>query len=61
MFEHMEIAESIYEGVVTNYYKNLLGQKPIILESLGIREKKPPCQTLTLRRMGYQESAVNDM
>ena len=28
MFDHMEIAESIYEGVVSPSYKKPLGQKP---------------------------------
>ena len=37
MFERMEIAESIYEGVVTPSYKKLIGQKPIVLDSVGIR------------------------
>ena len=36
MFEHMKIAESIYESVVTPYFKKLLGHKPTILESVGI-------------------------
>ena len=31
MCEHMEIAESISEGVVENYYKKLLGHMPIVL------------------------------
>ena len=35
MFEHMKIAESIYESVVTPYFKKLLGHKPTILESVG--------------------------
>ena len=34
MFEHMDIAESIYEGVITPSYKKLLSQKPTVLESL---------------------------
>ena len=37
MFEHMEIAEIIYEGVVTPSYKKTIGQKTTIMNSLGIR------------------------
>ena len=37
MFERIEISESIYEGVVTPSYKILLGQKPNVLDSVGIR------------------------
>ena len=32
--------------------KKLLGQKPTVLDSVGIREKNPPRQILTLQRMG---------
>ena len=43
MFERIEIADSIYEGVVTpSYNKKLLGHKPTILYSVGIRRQKPP-------------------
>ena len=38
MFEHMEIAESIYEGVVTPSYKKLLRNNPTVLYSIGIKE-----------------------
>ena len=34
MFERMEIAESIYEGVVTTSYKKLLGQNLTVLDLL---------------------------
>ena len=61
MFERMEIGKSIYEVVVTPSYKKLLGQKPNVLDSVGIREENPPRQILTLRSMGALESAVNDM
>ena len=62
MFEHMEISESIYEGVVTpSYKKKILGQKPTILDSLGIREENLTRKILTPRRMGALASAVNDM
>ena len=37
MFEHMKIAEIIYEGVVTPSYLKTLGQNPTVLNSLGIR------------------------
>ena len=61
MFERMEIDESIYEGVVTNSYKKLLGQKPTVPDSVGIIEKKPPIQTPTPRSMRVLASSVNDM
>ena len=61
MSARMEISEGIYEGVVTISYKKLLRQKPSVLESLVIREEKPPCQKLTLRRMGAMTSATNNM
>ena len=48
MFERMEIGKSIYEVVVTTSYKKLLGQKPNLLDSVGIREENPTCQKLTL-------------
>ena len=37
VFERMEIAGSIYEGVVEPSYKNLPRQKPIVLVTEGIR------------------------
>ena len=46
MFEHMEISESIYGGVVTIYYKKLLRQKPTILDSVVTREEKTIHQIL---------------
>ena len=61
MFERMEIAESIYEDVVTPYYKKLLGNNPPVLDSLGIIEEKPPCQTLTPRSMKVLTSTINNM
>ena len=61
MFENMEIAESIYESVVTPSYKKLLGQNPTILDSVGEREENPPRQILTPRQMGALERAKNDM
>ena len=35
MFEHMEIVEYIYEGVVEPSYKNLLGYMPTVLVTSG--------------------------
>ena len=35
IFEHMEIAEYIYRGVVENLYKNLLKQMPTVLVAAG--------------------------
>ena len=61
MFERMEIAESIYEGVVSPSYKKIPGQTPTVLGSVGIREEKPHRQTLTPRSMGALERAVSDM
>ena len=61
MFERMEISESIYEGVVTPSYKNLLGQKITVLDSVGRREEKTPCQILAPRRMRSLASAINYM
>ena len=37
MFERMEIAESIYEGVVTPSCKKIIGKNPTVLESVGIK------------------------
>ena len=61
MFEHTEIAESIFEGVVTPSYKKLLGEKPIVMDSVGIIKENPPCQPLTPQSMRALESAINDM
>ena len=61
MFERMEISESIYEGVVTHSYKKLLGQKPTVLDSVGIRKEKPPLQKLTPQMMRAMASAINNM
>ena len=61
MFERMEIAESIYEGVVTPSNKKLIRHKPTVLYSLGIREEKPPRQTLTPWNIKALASAVNDV
>ena len=36
MFEHIEIAESIYKGVLEPSYKNLPGQIPTVLVTSGI-------------------------
>ena len=38
MFERIEIADSIYEGVVEPSYKNLPGKVPIIMGASEIRE-----------------------
>ena len=38
MFEHMEIAKYIYEGVVEPSYKNLPSQTPTVMVTEGIRE-----------------------
>ena len=60
MFVRMEIAEIIYEGVVTPSYKKLLGKNPNVLYSVGKIEDIPPCQIPTPRRMVSTESSVNN-
>ena len=45
----MEIAETIYEGVVEPSYKNLIGKIPTVLVSSGKLEEKPPRQLITPR------------
>ena len=57
----MEIAESIYEGVVEPSYKNLPGNMPAVLATSGIREEKPPRLGLTLQQERDLERAENDM
>ena len=61
MFERMEIAKGIYEGVVTPSYKKILGHNPTVMESLVIREGNLPRQSLIPRSMGALASAINDM
>ena len=60
-FDRMEIAESVYEGVVPPFYKKLLDQNPTVLDSVGIMDENPPRKTLTLKRMIVLARAVNDM
>ena len=38
MFERIEIAESVYEGVLEPSYKNLPGQTPIVLVTAGKKD-----------------------
>ena len=47
MFDHIEIAESIYEDVVEPSYKKPPGKIPTMLVTLGIREENPPRQRLS--------------
>ena len=47
MFDLMDIAEYIYEGVVEPSYNNLLGKKPNMLFTAGKREYKTPRHRLT--------------
>ena len=49
MFECMVIVESIYEGVVELYYKNLLGNMPPIMVTAEKIEERPPPHILTLK------------
>ena len=57
MFERMEIAESIYKGVVEPSYKNLPVQKPTMLVAEGKIEEKPPRHELSPRILRALESA----
>ena len=61
MFECMEIAEEIYEGVVTPSYLKLLCRKQTVLDSVRIREENPPRQTLTPQMMRALASTINNM
>ena len=49
IFERIGIAEYIYEGVVEHSYKNILGQIPHMLITVGKREYNPPILILTPR------------
>ena len=47
MFERMETAESIYEGVVKpSYFKKIPRQIPTVLIAARIIEDNPPCKIL---------------
>ena len=59
MFERTEILASIYEGVMENYHKNLLGHIPTVRLTKGKQEQKLPCQILTLRRVKALKSVEN--
>ena len=61
IFEHMEIADSIYEGVIEPLYKNLPGQTTTVLITAGKIEEKPPRRGIDLRRLRVLSSAENDM
>ena len=49
MFERMDIADSIYEGVVEPSNKKLLENMPTVLFTSVYIEEQPPCQILTPR------------
>ena len=49
MFERMEIAESVYEGVVEPSNKNLIWQITTAMVTSVKLEEKPPRQVLTPR------------
>ena len=49
MFERMEIADSIYEGVVEPSCKTLPRQKPILLVTACIIKENPPYHGLAPR------------
>ena len=57
MFEHKEIAKSIYEGS----YKKLLDNIPTLLVTLGKREEYQPRQKLTLIWVNKFSSEKNGM
>ena len=57
VFEHTEIAESIYEYVVEPYYKTLPGQIPLE----RIKEENPPHIRLTPRWVRALASAEKDV
>ena len=61
MFDCMEIAESIYKGVVEPSNKNLLEQAPTFLATAGKREENPPRNGFALRRVRALASAENYM
>ena len=49
MFEHMEIYEYMYEGIVETSHLKKLGHLPTVLVTVGYKEEKLPHQILTLR------------
>ena len=57
----MYISESIYEGVVEPYHKNLLVQKPAVLITAVKIEDNPPHNILTPRWTRALASTENDM
>ena len=59
--ERMEIAKSIYEGVVEPSYKNLLGQMPTVLVIAGKKEEKPPRHGLAPKRLRALASSGKGM
>ena len=48
MFECIEIAESIYEGIIEPSCKNRIGKMATVLVTAGKLEDNTPCQILTL-------------
>ena len=61
MFERMEIAESIYKGVVEPFYKNLPGHTRTVLVIASIREETPQLHGPALRRVISLESEENEI
>ena len=61
MFEHTEITESIYEGVVEPSYKYLHWKMTTVLVTTVTREEKPLHLRPTPRQERYPTSAENDM
>ena len=61
VFEHMEIVESIYEGVVEPSYKTPTRVDANHAGPSGIREENTPHIRLTLRQVKALASAENDI
>ena len=61
MFKRMEIAESIYEGVVEPSYKNIPRKTPIVLFTEGKREEKPTSHVIYPRSVKALLGAENNM
>ena len=61
MFESIQIAETIYEGVVEPSYKKLLDHMLTMLVSAGRREEKPPQQEFTPRWVNAMASSRKGM
>ena len=61
MFEHMEISETMYAGVVEPSDKNLLGNMKTVMVTVEKKQDKPPHIRLTPRQVRFLSSAETDM